>query len=445
MKVVGMPDVAIRERARLGVEAAFPPTEEYGGTVFGQRYGAAPVDQIDSMRLVPPVFVPDRVSKLVELGREPLHADVALRTSLGGFQSSLPLYVSAFGSTQVSGGDIGVAVARQAGRLGVPMVIGENIVPTYGHYGRVDPGTESLLLRRIRAYLEEATGDCGGVVVQQSTEDADMEVWNTIYSDPTAAALLSTGRLGFELKVGQGAKPGLGGITLVDQEAAARLDGVYRIEDHSNDMRHLLRYSSPGTFTSEILRMQIRLMRNNFPRAQVWVKLHPGRDIREAAAAAWDAGADAVTVDGAEAGSGWAPYAMLEHVGLPLAECLRRIGQPEGCLLASGRMWEGSRLVKCLALGARAVGLGRAALIAVDEDPHAGLERLVKCLELEVRLLVSALGKYELHRVGPEDVWWPAERGPRPHDSTGKTCVSGGDGRAGSGPTAASDSVRPGG
>ena len=69
----------------------------------------------------------------------------------------------------------------------------------------------------------------------------------------------------------------------------------------------MLRCSSPGTFTEEILRQQIRLMRNNFPRARIWVKLHPGRDVAAAAEVAWQAGADAVTVDGAEGGTGWAP------------------------------------------------------------------------------------------------------------------------------------------
>ncbi|SFP25996.1 hypothetical protein SAMN05421810_10253 [Amycolatopsis arida] len=41
-------------------------------------------------------------------------------------------------------------------------------------------------------------------------------------------------------------------------------------------------------------------------------------------------------------------------------------------LLASGRMWEGRRATTRLAMGATAVGLGRAALLAVDEDPAAG-------------------------------------------------------------------------
>ncbi|MFD2284398.1 hypothetical protein ACFSUJ_34675 [Streptomyces lusitanus] len=47
--------------------------------------------------------------------------------------------------------------------------------------------------------------------MQQSTEDADAEVWNLVHSDPAARPLLDSGRLAFELKVGQGAKPASAG------------------------------------------------------------------------------------------------------------------------------------------------------------------------------------------------------------------------------------------
>jgi glutamate synthase domain-containing protein 2 len=276
----------------------------------------------------------------------------------------------------------------------------------------------------------------GGVAVQQSTEDADAEVWNLAYSDPAAQPLLDSGRLAFELKVGQGAKPGVGGMTVLATAAAEALADRFNISDVLGDPEHRLRSASPGTFTDEILRQQIRFMRNNYPRANVWVKLHPGRDVAHAAAVAWAAGADTVTVDGAEGGTGWAPLPLLDHVGLPLGECLDRIGRyhagsarsgpdgrigapgdgrtevfgrPDGCLLATGRIWEGTRVVKCLALGATAAGLGRAALLAVDEDREYGLIRLVACLTAELELLISALGRYHPAALDRDDVWAPSD------------------------------------
>ncbi len=412
LRAAGFPEAAVRERALRGSAGAFPNPRDYGAALFGAspaRSLAAAPDALDELRLVPPVFMPRRLEKLIDLGREPVYQDVELTTEVGGFRSALPLYLSAFGSTQVASVDLGTAAARQAGRLGIPMVIGENVMPVNG-YGRIDgEDAQFSLLTRIKSYAACVADGLGGVAVQQSTEDADAEVWNNVYSDPGTQPLLDSGRLAFELKVGQGAKPGLGGMTLVDRDAAARLAEAYSMDDEVFGPRSekVLRCSSPGTFTAEILRQQIRLMRNNYPRARVWVKLTPARDVRDAAKVAWDAGADAVTVDGAEGGSGWAPCAFLQDVGLPLAECLSRLTGLEhtASLLVSGRMWEGARAAKCLALGANAVGLGRAALLAVDADPEEGLVNLVQCLALELRMLTSAMGKYAVGELSAEDVW----------------------------------------
>jgi methylamine---glutamate N-methyltransferase subunit C len=409
----------IRARARDGAAAAFPDLAGYGRTLFGGRPDEpAYSDGLDRVRLVPPLFVPRRLEKLIELGREPVYGDVDLSVRIGAFTAPLPLFVCAFGSTQVAGDELGIAVSTQAGQLGIPMVIGENVVPMHG-YGRL-PACQSHssesnrqtagLLGRIRAYAEAVPDGAGGVVVQQSTEDADAEVWNLVYSDPAATQLMATGRLAFELKTGQGAKPGLGGMTVLPRAVAAGVAEQYCVDDaFGAGAEVVLRSSSPGTFTPEILRQQVHLMRNNYPRARTWVKLPPSRDVGPAAEVAWRAGADAVTVDGAEGGTGWAPRVFLDHVGLPLAECLLRIGPHDGALLASGRIWEGSRAAKCLAMGASAVGLGRAALLAASEDPAQGLVRLVRCLELELRLLVSALGKYHVRELGLEDLWSPAD------------------------------------
>jgi isopentenyl diphosphate isomerase/L-lactate dehydrogenase-like FMN-dependent dehydrogenase len=420
------PEAAVRERARSGAACALPDLAEYGNALFGADPAcpAGPqADPLDRLRLVPPVFVPQRLEKLIDLAREPVYRDVQLETAVGGFRSALPLYLSAFGSTQAASVDLGLAASRQAGRLGIPMVIGENVMPVNG-YGRIGGDAQRSLLGRITGYAEHAPDDAGGVVVQQSTEDADAEVWNLVYSDPNVRPLLESGRLAFELKVGQGAKPGLGGMTVLDRAAAARLADAYAMDPvFGSTSGRVLRCGSPGTFTEEILRQQIRLMRNNFPRARVWVKLPPARDVRAAALVAWQAGADAVTVDGAEGGTGWAPRAFLQHVGLPLGECLRRIGEHPSCLLVSGRMWEGARVAKCLALGATAAGLGRAALIAVDTDACSGLVNLVECLRLELQMLISALGKYDAGALTGEDVWSPDGAFP---GSPGRELAAGG-------------------
>ncbi|GHJ15502.1 glutamate synthase-related protein [Micromonospora sp. AKA38] len=412
LRAPGFPEDVVRRRARHGRIAVFPDFDDYGSTVLGADVGCRDAgDPLDQRRLVPPVLMPGRLTKLIETGREPLYDDVGLEVRIGGFRSALPVYVSALGSTKVATVDLGASAARQAGRCGIPIVIGENISSVNG-FGRLGARRSESLLGRIAAYTAELADGLGGVAVQQSTEDADTEAWNMLYTEPSLQPLLDSGRLAFELKVGQGAKPGLGGMTLLEPEAAERVADRFHLEAFESSAR-LLRSSSPGTFTSEILRQQIRFMRNNFPRARCWVKLPPGRDVGEAATIAWAAGADAVTVDGAEGGTGWAPLSFLAEVGLPLGECLRRIGVPVGCLLASGRMWEGARMVKALAAGVTAVGLGRAALIAADEDDQRGLERLLGAAALEIQMLTSSLGVYHVAELG-RDALWPALERPLP-------------------------------
>lgn len=412
LRAPGFPEERVRARARRGSAEVFPPTRTYGHELYGAGAEGHPAahDTLDRARLVPPVFMPRRLEKLIELGREPLHDDVDLTTPLGGFTSQLPLFLSAFGSTRAGSGDLAVAAARQSARLGIPMVIGENMVPVHGYRRGDADAASSALLHRIAAYEQHVPDGVGGVVVQQSTEDADAEVFNLVNSDPAAGRLLGSGRLAFELKAGQGAKPGLGGMAVTGYDESARLEDCFALRDVLDDTRTRLRCATPGTFTEEIVDQQLRFMRNNFPRARIWIKLPPGRDVAHAAATAWRAGADAVTVDGAEGGTGWAPRIFLEQVGLDLAECLRRIGPPAGCLLATGRMWEGGRAVRALSLGATAVGLGRAALIAADEDPEYGLVRLAEALALEAQLLVSALGKYDVAALGLEDIWMPGQQ-----------------------------------
>ena len=54
----------------------------------------------------------------------------------------------------------------------------------------------------------------------------------------------------------------------------------------------------------------------------------------------------------------------------------------------------------------------RAALLAVDEDPDQGLIRLADALALELRLLISAVGKYRAADLDPADLWDPAPAAP---------------------------------
>lgn len=416
MPVDADPYDAVRRRARQGVAALFPFDDpaEYGTRPVGASRVRAARGGLrwDDIAIAPPLFTPKRYEKMLDLGREPYYTDVDLGVDVGGFPSRLPLYASAMGSTDIAS-RTSLAIAAAAATAGVPLVMGENVTTVRG-YDKPATTDHPSLKERAAAYTEALDDGVGGLVIQQSVEDADAELWNQVYSDPDFEPLLSTGRLGFELKCGQGAKPGLGGLTLVRGEDADRLGKHFLVEEDDVGGGLRMRHSAPGTYSEEILRQQVRLMRNNYPRVKVWVKLPPTRDVDAAAHVAWEAGADAVTVDGAEAGSGLAPIAFLEDVGLPLLECLFLVGRPprDRCLHVSGGFAGAGRIVKALCLGARGVGLGRALLVALDAGGAEGLDRYVATIGAEIRLLVSAVGKYAVADLAPEDLFLPQGTAP---------------------------------
>ena len=93
------------------------------------------------------------------------------------------------------------------------------------------------------------------------------------------------------------------------------------------------------------------------------------------------AGADVVVVDGMQGGTAATQDVFIEHVGIPTlaavpqaAQALQELGvhkKPGGVqLIVSGGIRSGADVAKALALGADAVAIGTAALIALgDNDP----------------------------------------------------------------------------
>ena len=85
------------------------------------------------------------------------------------------------------------------------------------------------------------------------------------------------------------------------------------------------------------------------------------------------AGADIVVVDGAEGGTGASPELLLNHTGIPTMTAIRAAREAlDDCgmtgkvsLVAAGGIRTGVDAAKCLALGADAVMIGNAAMMAL--------------------------------------------------------------------------------
>lgn len=404
----------VADRARRGRSAVYPfsPRSEFGNALLGAEIyeaGYPRFGTLSSVLLVPPLFTPLRLKKMNELLREPVFLDVETERSVGGFRSSMPLCVASMGSTDVYN-KVSLEVARAAARAGIPMGIGENVATVWGFSRRNKP-SQPCFMERAMAYLENLKDKYGGLLIQQSLEDAYNELWNNCYSNKDLSPYIEEGLIGFEIKLGQGAKPGLGGETMVQREDALRLVHKYHFEeDPGEEVKEMYsRHSAPGTFTREILRGMIRMMKNNYPRCRLWLKSGPYRDLSEAALIASSEGADAFWIDGKEGGTGMSPVVALKDLGLPTLACLSNAmkmkrGGASLDIVVSGRLVDGGDVVKSLCLGASAAGVGRPIVVSAYTGGEEGVTRYLEAVKMEIQLLTSALGKYSVADLGADDV-----------------------------------------
>ena len=265
-----------------------------------------------------------------------------------------------------------------------------------------------------------------------------------------------------EVVIGQGAKPGGGGM-LLGQKVSDRVADM-RTLPPGIDQRSASRH--PDWTGPDDLRIKIEELREATSwEKPVYVKLGATRvdhDVKLAVAA----GADVVVVDGMQGGTGATQTVFIEHAGIPTlpavriaAEDLREIGKrDEVQLVVSGGIRSGADVAKALALGADAVSIGVPALIALgcnrptyregghDHDATAGyaaigtapgychhchtglcpvgvttqdpeLERrldpetgarwmtnYLKALTMELTAIARACGKSNVHHLEPDDL-----------------------------------------
>jgi len=172
-----------------------------------------------------------------------------------------------------------------------------------------------------------------------------------------------------EIVIGQGAKPGGGGM-LLGQKVSERVASM-RTLPPGIDQRSASRH--PDWVGPDDLRIKIEELREATAwEKPIYVKLGATRvanDVKLAVAA----GADVVVVDGLQGGTAATQDVYIENAGIPTlpavrlaAEALRDIGMERKVqLIVSGGIRTGADIAKALALGADAVSLGTAVLVAM--------------------------------------------------------------------------------
>jgi isopentenyl diphosphate isomerase/L-lactate dehydrogenase-like FMN-dependent dehydrogenase len=83
-------------------------------------------------------------------------------------------------------------------------------------------------------------------------------------------------------------------------------------------------------------------------------------------------------------------------------------------VLLDGGIRRGSDVVKAVALGARAVMIGRAALWGLAANGETGVNNVLEILRAGMNETLSALGRQTIHDVRVDDVLMPADFTRRP-------------------------------
>ena len=194
-----------------------------------------------------------------------------------------------------------------------------------------------------------------------------------------------------EVVVGQGAKPGGGGM-LLGQKITERVAGM-RDLPQGVDQRSACRHPDwTGPDDLEIKILELREITGW--EKPIYVKVGGARPYYDVALSV-KAGADVIVLDGMQGGTAATQDVFIEHVGQPTLACIRpavKALQDLGMhrkvqLVVSGGIRTGADVAKALALGADAVSIGSAALIAIgDNDPK---------WEAEYQKLGSTAGAYD--------------------------------------------------
>jgi methylamine---glutamate N-methyltransferase subunit C len=194
-----------------------------------------------------------------------------------------------------------------------------------------------------------------------------------------------------EIVIGQGAKPGGGGM-LLGQKISPRVAKMRTLPE-GIDQRSACRH--PDWTGPDDLQIKIGELREITDwQKPIYVKIGAARPYYDTALAV-KAGADVVVLDGMQGGTAATQEVFIEHVGIPILAAIRpavRALQELGMhrkvqLIVSGGIRTGADVAKALALGADAVSIGTAALIALgDNSPH---------LEGEYRKLGTTAGAYD--------------------------------------------------
>jgi glutamate synthase domain-containing protein 2 len=319
---------------------------------------------------------------------------------------------------------------------GKPLKVSSPIMISGMSFGAVSKKVR-LIISQVAAKLEIGFNSGEGGVLPEEIQNASKFI----------ITQYATGRFGVsddvlkqsaavEIRFGQGAYPGKGSFLPAKKMTpeVAKLRRLKTGEDAYSPAHH------PDMRTPEEIRDKIVYLKALTKGIPIGAKIGCG-NIESDIKVLVDCGIDFIALDGFGGGTGATDYYVRENVGLPVIAAIHRANKilrklnvrDDTTLIAGGGLRTSADFAKCLALGADAVYIGTAALIAINcqqyrichtglcptgvtthapslleqLDVNDGIRKLSNFIELsthEIANLTRIVGKSDVNKLDIEDL-----------------------------------------
>jgi glutamate synthase domain-containing protein 2 len=300
---------------------------------------------------------------------DPLREPMELRTYLGSKPDSVDIEPDGHGGFRLAPG----AGMRNNVKLETPLI-----------FGGMSYGSVSLNVHKSLAMAAERLG------ILMNTGEGGLHADLYPYQDNVIVQCAS-GRFGvnvdylnrgaaIEIKVGQGAKPGIGGH-LPGEKINKEVSTTRMIPQGTDAISPAPHHD---IYSIEDLRQLIYALKEASGYKPVGVKIACVHNVAAIASGIVRAGADYVYLDGFKGGTGAAPAIIRDHIGIPIELAIAAVDQRlrdegirnQASIVAAGSIRSSADMAKAIALGADVVAIGSAALIAlgchVCQSCHTG-------------------------------------------------------------------------
>jgi glutamate synthase domain-containing protein 2 len=204
-----------------------------------------------------------------------------------------------------------------------------------------------------------------------------------------------------EIKIGQGAKPGIGGH-LPGEKVTQEISETRMIPEGTDALSPAPHHD---IYSIEDLKQLIYALKEATRyKKPVGVKIAAVHNVAPIASGVVRAGADYVAIDGIRGGTGAAPLVIRDNVGIPIELAIAVVDQRlreegirnQASIIAAGGIRCSADIIKAIALGADAVYIGTSALVAL------GCSLCQKCYTGKCNWGIATQDPYLTKRLNPE-------------------------------------------